>query len=233
MTPPGFRDSAFDRADETSASDAATYAATDADEIPADPPADAAVVEPPTADEGRRSRSRPRPRAPRSRHRRARRPARARRAPSRRSTPAAEPTPRTSPERLASTRSPTADVTGRRHRRRGHRRRPRRPTHRHRRGRHPVAAATGVRTDVGGRRRPTTPRSPRARRRRGRRPAAPTDDAAGRQRASGSQAAGTAPIDGYDSFSIAQLRGRLRGYALARCRTSSPTRRPPGPARRT
>jgi hypothetical protein len=31
---------------------------------------------------------------------------------------------------------------------------------------------------------------------------------------SGSQAAGTAPIDGYDSFTIAQLRGRLRGYAL-------------------
>ena len=26
---------------------------------------------------------------------------------------------------------------------------------------------------------------------------------------------GAAPIDGYDSFSIAQLRGRLRGYALS------------------
>ena len=25
---------------------------------------------------------------------------------------------------------------------------------------------------------------------------------------------GAAPIDGYDSFTIAQLRGRLRGYAL-------------------
>lgn len=30
---------------------------------------------------------------------------------------------------------------------------------------------------------------------------------------SGSQAAGAAPVEGYDSFSIAQLRGRLRGYA--------------------
>jgi hypothetical protein len=29
---------------------------------------------------------------------------------------------------------------------------------------------------------------------------------------SGSQAAGAAPVDGYDSFTIAQLRGRLRGY---------------------
>ncbi|MCW2578574.1 MAG: uncharacterized protein JWR82_175, partial [Blastococcus sp.] len=31
----------------------------------------------------------------------------------------------------------------------------------------------------------------------------------------GAQAAGAAPIDGYDGFSIAQLRGRLRGYALS------------------
>ena len=30
-----------------------------------------------------------------------------------------------------------------------------------------------------------------------------------------STAPATAPIDGYDSFSIAQLRGRLRGYALS------------------
>ena len=44
--------------------------------------------------------------------------------------------------------------------------------------------------------------------------AAPTDDAQGGSELSGSQAAGTAPIEGYDSFSIAQLRGRLRGYAL-------------------
>ena len=42
VTPPGFRDSAFDRAAETSASDPATYAVTeDGEEIPADPPADA------------------------------------------------------------------------------------------------------------------------------------------------------------------------------------------------
>jgi len=26
---------------------------------------------------------------------------------------------------------------------------------------------------------------------------------------------GPAPVDGYDSFSVAQLRGRLRGYALS------------------
>src|SRR5687767_3192181 len=40
-TPPGFRDSAFDRAGETSASDASTYVVTeDGVEIPADPPAD-------------------------------------------------------------------------------------------------------------------------------------------------------------------------------------------------
>jgi hypothetical protein len=45
--------------------------------------------------------------------------------------------------------------------------------------------------------------------------AAPTDDPAGGSELSGSQAAGTAPIDGYDSFSIAQLRGRLRGYAAS------------------
>ena len=32
---------------------------------------------------------------------------------------------------------------------------------------------------------------------------------------SGSQAPGAAPVDGYDSFSVAQLRGRLRGYALS------------------
>ena len=30
-----------------------------------------------------------------------------------------------------------------------------------------------------------------------------------------SQAPRTAPVDGYDSFSVAQLRGRLRGYALS------------------
>ena len=45
--------------------------------------------------------------------------------------------------------------------------------------------------------------------------AAPTDDAAGSSEPSGSQAVGAAPVDGYDTFSIAQLRGRLRGYALS------------------
>jgi hypothetical protein len=43
--------------------------------------------------------------------------------------------------------------------------------------------------------------------------AAPTDDPQGGSELSGSQAAGTAPVDGYDGWSIAQLRGRLRGYA--------------------
>ena len=52
----------------------------------------------------------------------------------------------------------------------------------------PVAAGTGHRIDVDEEK------------------ASPDDDAAG------SQAAGTAPVDGYDGFTIAQLRGRLRGY---------------------
>ena len=41
-----------------------------------------------------------------------------------------------------------------------------------------------------------------------------SDTAEGGSEPSGSEAPRTAPIDGYDSFSIAQLRGRLRGYAL-------------------
>jgi hypothetical protein len=44
---------------------------------------------------------------------------------------------------------------------------------------------------------------------------APTDEPSGGSDLAGSQAAGTAPIEGYDSFSIAQLRGRMRGYALS------------------
>ncbi|HET6391179.1 MAG TPA: hypothetical protein VFG13_00015 [Blastococcus sp.] len=44
---------------------------------------------------------------------------------------------------------------------------------------------------------------------------APADDPQGGSRPSGSQVPGAAPVDGYDSFSIAQLRGRLRGYALS------------------
>jgi hypothetical protein len=82
----------------------------------------------------------------------------------------------------------------------------------------PVAAATGVRTDVGG---SDTSAEDAAMDQSaaidavGAASAAPTDDPEGGSELSGSQAAGTAPIDGYDSFSIAQLRGRLRGYALS------------------
>jgi hypothetical protein len=39
-----------------------------------------------------------------------------------------------------------------------------------------------------------------------------TDEPEGGSDLAGSQAAGTAPVDGYDGWSIAQLRGRLRGY---------------------
>ena len=42
-----------------------------------------------------------------------------------------------------------------------------------------------------------------------------TDRPEGGGEPSGSQAPVTAPVDGYDGFSIAQLRGRLRGYALS------------------
>ncbi|SFP24972.1 hypothetical protein SAMN05660464_2680 [Geodermatophilus dictyosporus] len=42
-----------------------------------------------------------------------------------------------------------------------------------------------------------------------------TDDAGDGSEGSGAEAAGSAPIEGYDSFTIAQLRGRLRGYQLA------------------
>ncbi len=82
----------------------------------------------------------------------------------------------------------------------------------------PVAAATRVRTDVGG---PDTSADDAAIAEGaavdavGAGSGAPTDDPEGGSELSGSQAAGTAPIDGYDGFSIAQLRGRLRGYALS------------------
>ncbi|MGY1773611.1 hypothetical protein [Blastococcus sp. SYSU D00813] len=86
----------------------------------------------------------------------------------------------------------------------------------------PVAAATGVRTDVGeadtaeesaaiaegatvdavG----ATADQPDA---------APTDDPEGGSDLSGSQAAGAAPVAGYDGWTVAQLRGRLRGYQLS------------------
>jgi hypothetical protein len=55
-----------------------------------------------------------------------------------------------------------------------------------------VAAATGVRTDV---------------------EESATADEAGDT--TGAPAAGTAPVEGYDGFTIAQLRGRLRGYQLS------------------
>jgi len=50
-------------------------------------------------------------------------------------------------------------------------------------------------------------------------PEAPADNSEGTTTETGSQTGaqvgGTAPIDGYDTFSVAQLRGRLRGYALS------------------
>jgi hypothetical protein len=82
----------------------------------------------------------------------------------------------------------------------------------------PVAAATGVRTDVG---ETDTAEEDAAIAEGaavdavGETSAAPTDDPEGGSELSGSQAAGAAPIDGYDAFTIAQLRGRLRGYQLA------------------
>jgi hypothetical protein len=85
----------------------------------------------------------------------------------------------------------------------------------------PVAAATGVRTDVGG---SDTAADDSAIAQGaavdavgGESPAA-TDDPQGGSELSGSQAAGAAPVDGYDSFSIAQLRGRLRGYQASTVR---------------
>ncbi|MGY1849446.1 MULTISPECIES: hypothetical protein [unclassified Blastococcus] len=81
----------------------------------------------------------------------------------------------------------------------------------------PVAAATGVRTDVGGTDTAGTDAAideGAAVGAVGEGSAAPTDDPQGGSELSGAQAAGAAPVDGYDSFSIAQLRGRLRGYQL-------------------
>ncbi|MGY1715987.1 hypothetical protein ACI78R_16105 [Geodermatophilus sp. SYSU D01106] len=82
----------------------------------------------------------------------------------------------------------------------------------------PVAAATGVRTDVGD---ADTAEEDAAIAEGaavdavGGESDAPTDDPEGGSELSGSQAAGAAPVDGYDSFTVAQLRGRLRGYQLA------------------
>ncbi|MGR6967628.1 hypothetical protein ACU610_24530 [Geodermatophilus sp. URMC 61] len=55
-----------------------------------------------------------------------------------------------------------------------------------------VAAATGVRTDVD-----------------------ESGAAGAAEDTAGAQAAGAAPVEGYDGFTIAQLRGRLRGYQLS------------------
>jgi hypothetical protein len=46
-------------------------------------------------------------------------------------------------------------------------------------------------------------------------PTAAADEPEAGSEPAGSQAVGAAPVDGYDSFSIAQLRGRLRGYTLS------------------
>jgi hypothetical protein len=81
-----------------------------------------------------------------------------------------------------------------------------------------VAAATGVRTDVG---QTDTAEEDAAIAQGaavdavGEESTAPTDEPQGGSELSGSQAVGAAPVDGYDSFTIAQLRGRLRGYALS------------------
>jgi hypothetical protein len=232
-TPPGFRDSAFDRAAETSASDPSTYAVTDdGDELPADPPADAVtgvvddlatqvetgqqsieeladeapaiadvldeiaidelVDQAPTPDET---------------------------APTAADTLDAEPTAdvattvdvltaegeiapvdaTVTDEGIAAPEAPTPDTATDE-------------------GGTPVAAATGVRTDVG---ETGTAEEDAAIAEGaavdavGETSTTPTDDAAGGSELSGSQAAGAAPVDGYDSFSVAQLRGRLRGYALS------------------
>ena len=81
-----------------------------------------------------------------------------------------------------------------------------------------TATATGIRTDVG----PTDTAEEDAAIERGaavdvvaEASTAPTDEPQGGSEPSGSQAVGAAPVDGYDSFTIAQLRGRLRGYALS------------------
>lgn len=228
-TPPGFRDSAFDRAADTSASDPTTYAVTDdEDELPA-VDADAAVEE--LADQADAAQTSLDDLADEA-------PAIAdvldeiaidelvdqaptldETAPTAADTLDAEPTADVAttvdvlapdgevtpvdatvtdegiaaPEAAGD--SPAADEAGA-----------------------PVAAATGVRTDVG---ETGTAEEDAAIAEGaavdaiGETSTAPTDDVAGGSELSGSQAAGTAPIDGYDSFSVAQLRGRLRGYALS------------------
>lgn len=210
-TPPGFRDSAFDRAADTSASDRATYAGSDTDddrvetgrqsieELADEAPATAEILDEIAIDELVDQA-----------------PTLEETAPTAVDTLDAEPTAdvATTADVLASdgevtpvdatatdegTATPaTATATDE--------------------GGTPVAAATGVRTDVGG---PDTSAEDAAIAAGaavdavGGESAAPTDEPEGGSELSGSQAAGAAPIDGYDGFSIAQLRGRLRGYALS------------------
>jgi hypothetical protein len=213
VTPPGFRDSAFDRAAETSASAATTYAATDSDldELPADPAADAladaAVGELADQVEGAQtSLDELADEAPATEEILdelaidelvAEAPVTAA------DTLDAEPTADVATTVDALT--PDGDVS------------PVQATATDEGGT-PVAAATGVRTDVGG---PDASAEDAAIAEGaavdavGGDSAAPTDDPQGGSELSGSQAVGAAPVDGYDSFSIAQLRGRLRGYALS------------------
>jgi hypothetical protein len=233
VTPPGFRDSAFDRAAETSASDPATYEVTeDSEEIPADPPADAvtSVVDElaTQVETGQQSIEELAEEAPAIAeildeiaiddlvdHA----PTLDETAPTT-DTLDAEPTAdvattvdvltaeaevapvdaTVTDEGVAAPEAETAGATATDE------------------GGTPVAAATGVRTDVG---ETDTAEEDAAIAEGaavdavGETSTAPTDDAAGGSELSGSQAAGAAPVDGYDAFSIAQLRGRLRGYALS------------------
>ena len=115
----------------------------------------------------------------------------------------------------AAARGRRADRRRRHDRRRAHPRGRggRRRGHGDRRGRRRAQSPAGRRARRSGRRarthghpRPPLRRLPAPDRRR-RPPAAPV--------ATASPAAGPAPVDGYDSFSVAQLRGRLRGYALS------------------
>jgi hypothetical protein len=234
VTPPGFRDSAFDRAAETSASDPMTYAVPDADELPADAAADAvadAAVEElaDQAGEAQTSLDDLAGEAPATHEILDeiaidelvdQAPTLEETAPTAADTLDAEPTAdvattvdvlsadgevtpvdaTVTDEGIAAPEAAAPDATATDE------------------GGTPVAAATGVRTDVG---ETGTAEEDAAIAEGaavdaiGETSAAPTDDAAGGSELSGSQAAGAAPIDGYDSFSIAQLRGRLRGYALS------------------
>ena len=237
-TPPGFRDSAFDRAGETSASDVTTYPVTDADAegLPADPVADAvtAVVDglADRVETGQQSIEELAEEAP----------AIAEileeiaiddlvdQAPSLDETsPAAEDTLDAEPtadvattvdvltadgevaavdatvtdEGIAAPEAPLDATAGAA------------SATAVDEGGSAVAAATGVHTEAGGTGTAEEDAAIAEVDAVGGTSPAPADDAAAGGELSGSPAIRTAPIDGYDSFSIAQLRGRLRGYALS------------------